>query len=77
MKKLIYEIPVHDDNDAEMIAREIEGILGIRPAHVEEIAPPCDKQDGESMRLGGDSSHSHGMTEGIMKIEGDSSLRSE
>ena len=56
MKKLIYEIPVHDDNDAEMIAREIEGILGIRPAHVEEIAPPCDKQDGESMRLGGDSS---------------------
>jgi len=77
MKKLIYEIPVHDDNDAEMIAREIEGILGIRPAHVEEIAPPCDKQDGESMRLGGDSSHSLGMTEGIMKIEGDSSLRSE
>ena len=74
MKKLIYEIPVHDDNDAEMIAREI---LGIRPAHVEEIAPPCDKQDGESMRLGGDSSHSLGMTEGIMKIEGDSSLRSE
>ena len=77
MKKLIYEIPVHDDNDAEMIAREIEGILGIRPAHVEEIAPPRDKQDGESMRLGGDSSHSLGMTEGIMKIEGDSSLRSE
>ena len=77
MKKLIYEIPVHDDNDAEMIAREIEAILGIRPAHVEEIAPPCDKQDGESMRLGGDSSHSLGMTEGIMKIEGDSSLRSE
>ena len=41
MKKLIYEIPVHDDNDAEMIAREIEGVLGMRPARVEEIAPPC------------------------------------
>lgn len=38
MKKLIYEIPVHDDNDAEMIAREIEAILGIRPARVEEVA---------------------------------------
>ena len=36
MKKLIYEIPVHDDNDAEMIAREIEAVLGIRPARVEE-----------------------------------------
>ena len=97
MKKLIYEIPVHDDNDAEMIAREIEAVLGIRPARVEEIAPPCDKQERESVQLGGDSSHSatapvrndraekwggdsshsRGMTEGITKIEGDSSLRSE
>ena len=50
MKKLIYEIPVHDDNDAEMIAREIEAVLGIRPARVEEIAPPCDKQERESVR---------------------------
>ena len=93
MKKLIYEIPVHDDNDAEMIAREIEAVLGIRPARVEEI----DKQERESVQLGGDSSHSAtapvrndraekwggdsshslGMTEGITKIEGDSSLRSE
>ena len=44
MKKLIYEIPVHDDNDAEMIAREIEAVLGIRPARVEEIAEEAGSQ---------------------------------
>ena len=51
MKKLIYEIPVHDDNDAEMIAREIEAILGIRPARVEEVALLRDKQEVDSGRL--------------------------
>lgn len=51
MKKLIYEIPVHDDNDAEMIAREIEAILGIRPARVEEVALLRDKREVVSGRL--------------------------
>lgn len=55
MKKLIYEIPVHDDNDAEMIAREIEAILGIRPTRVEEDALLRDKQEVDSAGPAGDS----------------------
>ena len=73
MKKLIYEIPVHDDNDAEMIAREIEAVLGGDSSHSATAPVRNDRAE----KWGGDSSHSLGMTEGITKIEGDSSLRSE
>ena len=75
MKKLIYEIPVHDDNDAEMIAREIEAILGIRPARVEEVALLRDKREVDSERLGeGDPSALPGVRDD--KGRDSSSLRS-
>ena len=50
MKKLIYEIPVHDDNDAEMIAREIEAVLGIRPRGGD---CPAVRQAGKRIRAVG------------------------
>lgn len=39
MKILVYEIPVEDEAQSQLLIAEIESVLGMKPTRIEERSP--------------------------------------